>query len=302
MWYLYAMIAIYLMLPFYKIISRNAEKNDILYLLAVQTVFMSIIPLISSVSGKNIPFYGILFVVGFAVAVLTAIPKARRMKMPWTEIACSGVFAGVFGILGAKVLSILTSLDLIIRYRIPFLEFIQNGFVFYGGLIGGALGLLLYAKIYHEPVLKYFDLFAAGTALGHAFGRVGCLFSGCCYGIPTTGGFYVLYHRAIDPNTPLEVRLLPIQFIECMCLVAVFLAAEIAFYASKKRGLSSAVYALTYATVRFTLEFFRGDLIRGVWGGLSTSQYISLAVVAVCLATVVCCAVRRRRKKDKPTV
>ena len=57
MWYLYAMIAIYLMLPFYKIISRNAEKNDILYLLAVQTVFLSIIPLISSISGKNIPFY-----------------------------------------------------------------------------------------------------------------------------------------------------------------------------------------------------------------------------------------------------
>ncbi len=247
-----------------------------------------------NIFGREIPFYGLLFVLGFAVAVLTAIPKARRMKLPFTEIACSAVFAGVGGILGAKLLSVLTSINYIIEYHISFLDVVRNGFVFYGGLIGGALGLLIYAKAFHEPILRYFDLYAAGTALGHAFGRVGCLFSGCCYGLPTAGSFFVVYRSAIDPNTPLGLPLLPVQLIESFCLVAIFAVCEIVFYCGGKRGVSAAVYAFSYATTRFVLEFFRGDPVRGLWGGLSTSQYISLAIIVVCSVVVVCAALRRR--------
>ena len=239
-----------------------------------------------SLFGREIPFYGIMFIVGFAVAVLTAIPKARKMKLPFTGLACAGVFAGVGGILGAKLLSILTSIRYIIEYKIPFLNIIQNGFVFYGGLLGGALGLFLFTKMFHAPVLQYFDLFAAGTALGHSIGRVGCLLSGCCYGLPTSGGFYVIYRHAIDPNTPLGVPLLPMQLIESFCLIAIYIVCEIVFYRGKRAGVSAAVYALSYATARFILEFFRGDAVRGVWGGLSTSQYISIAVVIFCLSVI----------------
>ncbi len=247
------------------------------------------------VFGKEIPFYGLLFVFGFAVAVVTAIPKARKMKLPFSEIACSGVFAGVGGILGAKLLSVLTSINYIIEYHLSLLDILQNGFVFYGGLIGGAAGLLVYAKAFRAPVLPYCDLYAAGTALGHAFGRVGCLLSGCCYGVPHAGGFSVIYRHAIDPNTPLGTPLLPIQLIESFCLIAIYLACEAAFYFGKRRGASAAVYALSYSVVRFVLEFFRGDLVRGVWGGLSTSQYISLAIFAFCACAIGYGVYRARR-------
>lgn len=253
-----------------------------------------------NIFGREIPFYGLLFVLGFAVAVLTAIPKLRRKGLPFTELACSAVFAGVGGILGAKLLSVLTSIKYIIEYHISFFDIIQNGFVFYGGVIGGACGLFLYAKVFHEPILCYFDLFAAGTALGHSLGRVGCLFSGCCYGIPTTGNFYVIYRSAIDPNTPLGLRLLPVQLIESFCLVAIFVLCEFAFYFGKKRGISAAFYAFSYAVTRFVLEFFRGDLVRGLWGGLSTSQYISIGIFVFCAAVTTLFAVRRWREKKKP--
>lgn len=249
-----------------------------------------------SILGKEIPIYGIMFIVGFAVAALTAIPKARKMKLPYTGLACSGVFACVGGILGAKLLSILTSISYIIEYKISFLGIIQNGFVFYGGLLGGALGLFLFAKLFRASVLKYFDLFAAGTALGHAIGRIGCLFSGCCYGLPTSGGFYVIYRHAIDPNVPLGVPLLPMQLIECFCLVAIYVICEVVFYRGKRAGVSAVVYALSYATVRFILEFFRGDSVRGVLWGLSTSQYISIAVVVFCLSAMGYILYRSKKK------
>lgn len=247
--------------------------------------------------GKEIPFYGIMFIVGFAVAAIAAIPKARKMKLPFTGLACAAVFAGVGGVLGAKLLSILTSIRYIIEYKIPFLDVIQNGFVFYGGLLGGALGLFIFTKVFHAPVFEYFDLFAAGTALGHAIGRIGCLLSGCCYGLPTSGNFYVIYTHAIDPNVPLGVPLLPIQLIESFCLVAIYAISEIAFYRGKRAGISSAVYALSYATARFILEFFRGDFVRGVLGGMSTSQYISIAIIVFCLALIGYLTFRRKKKK-----
>lgn len=246
--------------------------------------------------GKEIPFYGLFFVLGFIVAALTALPKTSRLGLPRLEVLCSAVFAAVGGILGAKLLSVLTSVRYIIEYHIPLVDVIRNGFVFYGGLFGGAAGLAIYCKAFKAPLFAYFDLYAAGTALGHAIGRVGCLISGCCYGIPADGGFFVIYRRAADPNTPLGVPLLPVQLIESTSLIVIYLLCEIAFYAGKKRGLSAFVYAAAYSVVRFTLEFFRGDEVRGVYG-LSTSQYLSIVLLLTAVALAGGYILRQRKRK-----
>ena len=63
MWYIYLMIAIYLMLPIYKIISANAEPKDLKYLLAVYIVGLSVLPFIETISGKKLPFYICVFTI-----------------------------------------------------------------------------------------------------------------------------------------------------------------------------------------------------------------------------------------------
>ncbi len=60
----------------------------------------------------------------------------------------------------------------------------QGGIVFYGGLLGGILGVWLGCRVVGLRFLPVLDLCAPALALGHAFGRVGCLFAGCCYGMP----------------------------------------------------------------------------------------------------------------------
>lgn len=250
-----------------------------------------------TVFGREIPFYGILMVVGFGIAALTAIPKAKKLKLPLSEVAYSAIFAIIGGILGAKLLSILTSINYIIEYKLSFLDVIQNGFVFYGGLIGGAFALFLYTKIYKLKTSTYFDLYAAGTALGHAFGRIGCLFSGCCFGIETNSAFSVIYTSSVDPNTPLNTPLLPIPLIEAMCLVGIFILSELVFYGIKKPTASTYCYGFCYSITRFTLEFFRGDEVRGLWGYLSTSQYISISIFILCSVLL---AVQIYKSRKKP--
>ena len=58
-----------------------------------------------------------------------------------------------------------------------------SGFVFYGGLLGALLSVFIYTRVRHLPLRTYLNLFVVVFPLFHAIGRVGCVFSGCCYGV-----------------------------------------------------------------------------------------------------------------------
>ncbi len=145
-----------------------------------------------------------------------------------------------------------------------------SGFVFYGGLIGAIGGLYVYAKIKWDRFLDLLDVYASILPLGQAIGRIGCYLNGCCYGKRYYGLFAVKF--IIDGQ---ETRVIPTWFIEsafCLLLfVCMFLVSQ-----SIHSGIYTAVYLMSYSAFRFIIEFFRGDSIRGMWNGISTSQYISV--------------------------
>ena len=229
--------------------------------------------------GRNIPIYGILFMIGLLLGAVLGAIRCKRRNIPRMEAVVAACFTAIGGILGAKLLSVLTSIDVIRANHLSFWEVMRNGFVFYGGLIGGAIGMFLYCKIYKADTLAYFDVFAVSVPIGHSLGRVGCFLTGCCFGMEYDGPLSVVYKEAADHNVPLNTPLLPIQLIEAFCLVVLYVVLEITYFKTKKKGLCTSIYFLTYAVMRFTLEFLRGDKVRGIHAGLSTSQWISLGIV-----------------------
>lgn len=130
------------------------------------------------IGEKEIPYYGVLFLAGFAISALVALFNCKKTKLQKSEVVYSAVFAGLGGIIGAKLLSVLTSIKIIIEYNLNLVQILQNGFVFYGGLIGGAIGLFVYCKVYKLPFEKYSDTFVPTIPIGHSLGRIGCLLSG----------------------------------------------------------------------------------------------------------------------------
>ncbi len=233
--------------------------------------------------GRSVPLYGIFFFIGIGAAVLAAILICRKIKFDKWEIVYSAIYTMIGAILGAKLLFIAVSLKEIIEYDIPIINVIKGGFVFYGGLIGGFSGLFIYCKQYKLKQIEYLEIYSTVLPLGHAFGRVGCFFGGCCYGIPCDFG--VVYTKTVG-MTPLGVRLLPIQLIEAALLLVLFAVQLLIMKRKKESFTNTAFYCIAYPCIRFILEFFRGDAERGSFLSISTSQWVSLAVVAASMGSL----------------
>lgn len=244
--------------------------------------------------GREIPLYGIMSIAGIIVSAVCAFFLARKRKNEFFDLLCSSVYVMIGAFIGAKLLFIAVSFKDIIALGIPMENVINGGFVFYGGLIGGAMGLLIYIKQFHMDY-GLLEIYSAALPLGHAFGRVGCFFAGCCYGIPYSGFPSHIYTETVG-MTPLNVPLLAVQLIEAACLLVIFSCLLIVFLWGKKRYLTPILYIISYTTVRFVLEFFRGDNERGVYWGLSTAQWVSIVLF---LSTCIFLLVRSVRNAEK---
>ena len=118
----------------------------------------------------------------------------------------------------------------------------------------------------------------AQIALAHACGRIGCFLAGCCYGRETDSFLGVVFPE--HSMAPSGVKLLPTQLFSS---AGDFLIMAILLLYSRKtrpKGRTGALYLILYGIGRFLIEFLRAD-DRGTVGSLSTSQFISIGIVAV---------------------
>ncbi len=217
-----------------------------------------------------------MFIAAFVGALIC---KKRRIEH--FDLVGSDVYTFVGAIIGSKLLFLIVSLKTIIENHIPLEAVIKGGFVFYGGLIGGFLGLLIYVKQFKMSLSDFLDVYSVCLPLGHAFGRVGCFFGGCCYGIEHHSPISVIYTETVG-YTPLHTPLLPIQLIEAVVLMFFFLIMLTLFLNNNYKFLP-VLYLTIYSVARFVIEFFRGDAERGTLLGLSTSQIISVIIVLLSL-------------------
>lgn len=157
------------------------------------------------------------------------------------------------------------------------LEAVFGGAVFYGGLLGGLAVGYVFLRKSRLDVGRYSDVAAPAIALFHTFGRLGCFLSGCCYGVPWSHG--VTYHYAAMAGANGVARF-PVQLVEAGLNFGLFLLLWTLLRKRRLPGRLLLLYLLIYPTYRFFLEFLRGDAIRGFLLGLSTSQVISLLLLA----------------------
>ncbi len=234
--------------------------------------------------------YGLMIAIGILSALFISEARAKKRNMNSDALYPIAFFSVIFGFISAKLLFCIVEWKTFIAAPLDALT--GNGFVVYGGIIGGVIAAYVYCRIKKLQFVDYFDLVLPAVALAQGFGRIGCFLAGCCYGRETDSILGIMFtHSDFAPN---GVKLIPTQLISS---IGMFLIAGFLFwYARKERRKArvGALYLILYSIGRFSVEFLRNDY-RGEIGIFSTSQFISLFVLAAGIVLFV----GRKRREEK---
>jgi phosphatidylglycerol:prolipoprotein diacylglycerol transferase len=249
---------------------------------------MTLYPLSFHLGPIEITGFGIMVMMGFFMAGLAIQTRLRELELN-DQYAWDMVMAAVIGgLLGAKLWYVALHGD-----ASQLLS--RGGLVWYGGLIGGALAVILNSMRLKIPVRFTFDLAAPALAMGYALGRVGCFLVQDDYGIPTGLPWGVKFPEGLPPTTaanlsawgvpvpegaaPLDVLAVhPTQLYETTAMLLVFWILWRLRDHGRGTGWLFGLYLMLAGTERFLIEFLRAKDDRFI-AGFTLAQLTSLAVV-----------------------
>lgn len=171
----------------------------------------------------SIPSYSLFSIIGLFCMMVIIYLRSENSCMSFNNLLLLYVLLVCGAGLGSKLLFILTKVPEILEvhtWRHTIHVIITSGFVFYGGLSGALLSVLLFSRVQKMPFLVLTNIVTPGFIVFHIWGRIGCFFAGCCYGITVPWGI-PLYS---EPNIPR----LPVQLLESagifiiLCILLVY--------------------------------------------------------------------------------
>lgn len=273
-------------------------------------------PELFKIPGTDFAFntYGFLLALAFIAGLLLMAKLAERDGLEKQKAYDLGLWVLAASLIGSKLLMIMTEWDLYYRdnpRQIFSLDFFRSGGVFYGGFLGAVIASVIVMRIYRLPWWRMADACAPGIAIGQFVGRLGCFSAGCCWGKPTTSalgvhftekgheitGVPVIVGHLADPiqqtvwaeklgGLLAPIKLHPTQLYEAGATLLLTLLLLVLFKRRQFAGQVILVYAILYAAARFVIEFWRDDW-RGEVAGLSTSQFVAVAIFVLGLAAYV---------------
>ncbi|MDR0978289.1 MAG: prolipoprotein diacylglyceryl transferase [Endomicrobium sp.] len=248
-------------------------------------------PILLKFRNFTIYSYGFFYALALLFAVFYIINRSKKYEkeiLSKNEIYSFFFYGVLFSILGARVFYVISNLRNFIRCPIDILKIWNGGLIYYGGFISVTVFIFFYTKKKKISILKFSDFVSPAAALGHAVGRIGCFFAGCCYGRQTDVPWSVVFK---DKNSlaVLGIPLHPVQLYESLGNFLIFLFLHIYSKKKHKEGKILAAYFICYAFTRFIVEFFRGDHGNELHVfGLSSPQVLSVllfiaGVFIICL-------------------
>jgi phosphatidylglycerol:prolipoprotein diacylglycerol transferase len=264
-------------------------------------------PVCLTLFGHPVYWYGALLAAGFGAGLIHLAWLGRREGRDPAFASDLAFWLIIGGILGARAAYVLGNWSEFADQPGQILRVDKGGLVFYGGFFGAGLAAWLFARARREPLLRLLDYTLTALPLGHALGRIGCFVNGCCQGSVHAGWLSCTYPRAsavwwsqvddglLSGKAAAALPVWPVQLFEAAGNLALYLLLFAAYRRKHSGGAIVALYFLLYATLRFSLEFLRGDLSgRVVWHGLTSAQWVSLGLFAAALLLAYILRLRNR--------
>jgi len=238
-------------------------------------------PVLFHIGSFNLYTYGLFVALGFMTAVFISQKIAKPHGISTENISDIFFVILLSALLGARLLYVLINFDDFKNNLLDIFKIWNGGLVFFGGFIASVAAVMIYLKVKKFNVWKTADIIAPGIALGHAVGRLGCFFAGCCYGRECSLPFAIKFTNP-EGLAPLGVYLHPTQIYSVVSNIILF-SILLGLQKNKKfDGMIFLSYIMLYSIFRSFVEFFRGDF-RGdfFFEFISMSQGIGFMVFLI---------------------
>jgi phosphatidylglycerol:prolipoprotein diacylglycerol transferase len=250
-------------------------------------------PILIKIGPVSLYTYGLFVALGFMTALWIARLEAKRVGVNPTNVMDLGFYLLIAAIVGSRLFFLVVNPDIISESIWGIFQIWNGGLVFYGGFIFALITAIVYVRTIKVSFFKIADIFAPGLAAGHAVGRIGCFFAGCCYGKECNLPWAVVFDNPLS-LAPIGVHLHPTQIYSVLGNLLVFCVLWFLRKRTKYTGQLFLLYVMFYGLVRSFIELFRGDPRGAFFDGLSVSQGIGLVLAAS--AAIVLFIMRKRRR------
>ncbi len=245
-----------------------------------------------TIGSITIHGYGVMIAIGILAAFFVGERQAKKHGLDPNQVDNLVFVCLASGFLGSKIVYCLTEFDRFLAN--PMMFFSLDGWVVYGGIIGGVLGAMAWCKYKKLNFKDYANMLFPEVALAQGFGRIGCFLAGCCYGMETHSHFGVTFPEG--SLAPAGVSLIPTQLLSAFGDFVLFYILYKNYNSGKRPDLTAYLYLILYSVGRFMIEFLRGDEARGFVGSLSTSQFIA---IFTCIAGIALLLLNRKEVKSE---
>lgn len=274
-------------------------------------------PTLFTWQGLGFHTWGLMITLAFVFAGLVTGARSARVGIDPDKLVPLYLIAPIGGLLGARMLHFaMAEPRTLLEHPLAFFDMGQGGFAFYGGVILAGIAGTAWGRWAGLDPWKLADLAAPPIMLGLALGRIGCFFAGCCHGatcdvavmnrlvnlqggsVVSVDGFPFLalvYKAGVGVGAIFDEPLFPTQLWESAGAFMLFGGLSLVWrYGRRFDGIVMGLMLALYAPLRWTVESFRGDTVRGVgyFGVLSTSQVVSIGLGALGIVLLIAGALR----------
>ena len=249
----------------------------------------------------SLPWYSVLVVTGIAVAILLCTREEKRLGLPKDMVLDLALTVVPFGVIGARLYYVLFSWEIFAPDPLSVLYVWQGGLAIYGGVIGGVIAVLIFARMKKLNALMLTDMIVPTVALAQAIGRWGNYFNMEAYGAPITDPAWQFFPAGVlIPSAEGYAWHMATFFYESMWNMCVFCMLWFVIRKRKKtHGVVTLWYALLYGVGRAIIEGLRTDSLMA--GSFRVSQLLSASIAATALVILIILGVLGRRQTRKNT-
>lgn len=247
-------------------------------------MFASHSQIICTIFGVNIYFYGVILALAIVAGTFVSDYLGQKFfDLKKETIIDLAPYLVIFGIIGARLYYCILNYGFYLRFPTEILAIRHGGISIHGAILGGLVGLIIFAKRRKLSVAKLCDVSAIGLALAQSIGRWGNFFNSEAFGTPTNLPWKLYIAPQYRPIPYQDVNYFHPTFLyESVLDLAIFgiLIFILKKNWNRKEGNLAFIYLILYSFARIFVETLRIDSVRDIFG-IPVAIFVSICIIVL---------------------